>query len=206
MAWKNLVSKLVKARILKTPDIIRAFNKVDRANFMPEHIKQLGASDTALPIGFGQTISQPTTVAFMLERLHPQAGDKALDIGFGSGWTTALLAELVGKTGQVFSIEIVEKLYHFGKENVKKAGYKNTSFFLGSGTLGLPKLAPFDRILVSAAASQIPLNFKKQLDIGGRLIIPIGNVTQTLTLVERKNKNQFAEEHYPGFMFVKLKD
>lgn len=206
MIWKDLVNQLVNKGILKTPDIIRAFNKVDRANFMPKDIRHLASTDVALPIGFGQTISQPTTVAFMLEKLQPQINNRVLDVGFGSGWTSALLAEIVGKTGQIYSIELIKKLYEFGKVNVQKQNYKNVHFFLGSGAQGLPKYAPYDRILVSAATDQIPVSFKKQLNNAGKLIIPIGGVTQALILIERKNTNQFSEIHYPGFMFVRLKE
>jgi len=206
MPWKRLTTTLIKAEILKTPHIIHAFNKIDRTSFMPENIKKMAYTDSALPIGFGQTISQPTTVAIMLELLQPEEGDRILDIGFGSGFSTALLAEITGETGQVFAIELIEKLYEFGKKNVKKLNYKNAHFFLGNGSQGLAKFAPYDRILVSAATNKIPLNLKKQLNSGGRLVIPIGGDNQSLVLVEKIKENQFSEEYFPGFMFVKLKE
>ncbi len=205
MQWQELVDYLVAEKILKTPHIIRAFAKVKRENFMPEKIKYLANKDAALPIGYGQTISQPTTVAIMLELLQPQKGDKVLDIGSGSGWTSALLAEIVGKEGKVYAVEIIPQLLEFGKTNVEKLGYKNVKFFLGNGSLGLKKFAPFDRILCSAAAPEVPLSLKKQLAPQGRMVIPVGSITQSLVLVKRGQNFSFTEERYPGFMFVRLK-
>lgn len=205
MNWQKLVDYLVAEKILKTPSIIRAFAKVGRENFMPSRIRYLANKDAALPIGYGQTISQPTTVAIMMELLQPEKGDKVLDIGSGSGWTTALLAEIVGKEGKVYAVEIVPQLFEFGKENLKKMGYKNVKFFQGNGSLGLKKYAPYDRILCSAAAPEVPLSLKKQLAPKGRLVLPVGSISQALILIKRGSNFSFTEERYPGFMFVPLK-
>ncbi len=125
---KTLVSELVERGRLKTPEIIKAFEKIDRANFMG-YKTDLSYVDNAFPIGHGQTISQPTTVAIMFELLQPKPGDKVLDIGSGSGWTTALLSEIVGPKGKVYSIEIIKELYKFGKKNVEKYSTNgNTQF------------------------------------------------------------------------------
>ena len=205
MTWSGLVDYLIQNSTLKTPSIIQAFNKLDRKNFMPDKIKYLSDKDAALPIGYGQTISQPTTVALMLELLQPEPGQKILDIGSGSGWTTALLAEIVGPKGKIFAVELIPQLVEFGKKNVKNLGYTNVEFILGNGSLGLKEQAPFDRILCSAAAPKIPLSLKKQLASRGRLVIPVGTLSQSLVLVKKGQNSDFSEEHYPGFVFVQLK-
>src|SRR4030043_2133185 len=194
---KTLVSELVSRGRLKTPAIIKAFQKIDRADFMAPEEKNLAYVDNAFPIGHGQTISQPTTVAIMLELLQPKSGDdilpaqggvspsvrqgkgifrygsKVLDIGSGSGWTTALLAEIVGEKGKVYSIEIIKELYQFGKKNVEKYKFKNVEFFNQDGSKGLAEHAPFDKILASASVPKIPLPLKEQLKVGGVLVLPV---------------------------------
>jgi len=205
MDWQDLVNLLIADKILKTPHIIRAFFKVERKNFMPQNVRYLANKDTALPIGYGQTISQPTTVAIMLELLQPEKGNKVLDIGSGSGWTTALLAEIVGQKGEVYAVEIIPQLLEFGKNNVKKAGYKNVKFFQSNGSLGLKKFAPYERILCSAAAPKVPLSLKKQLAPKGNLVIPVGSISQALVLIKRGKNFSFTKERYPGFMFVRLR-
>src|SRR3989339_1715567 len=125
---RNLVNNLKNIGVLKTPAIIEAFLKIDRADFVPEEIKNLAYFNEALAIGLSQTISQPYTVAFTLELLEPKMGDKILDIGSGSGWQTALLAHLVGKNGKIFSVEIISELFKWGKKNVESLGFKNIKF------------------------------------------------------------------------------
>ncbi len=205
MSWTVLIDRLIEEGILRSPRIIRAFKKVDRKHFMPKHIRHLSSTDSAFPIGYGQTISQPTTVAIMLELLQPEEGNKVLDIGSGSGWTTALLAEIVGPKGEVYAVEIVPELVEFGQKNVQKFGYQNVQFFKGNGSLGLKEYAPFDRILCSASAPEVPLPLKKQLAPSGRLVIPVGEISQALVLVKRGKNGQFTEERYPGFVFVPLR-
>mgnify|MGYP005837734049 CR=1 FL=1 len=217
----SLVDNLVSLGYLKTPEIISAFRKIKRVDFLPENIKNLNEIDKALPIGEGQTISQPAVVAFMLELLKPKPGDKVLDIGSGSGWTTALLAYIVSKKenskskslkGKVISIEIILKLKEFGERNVSKYNFIKkgiVSFIHGDGTRGFKKEAPFDRILVSAAAEKVPKALKEQLKIDGRLVIPVKDDNfnnfsyQSIWLVEKK-KDGFIIKKYPGFVFVPL--
>ncbi|MCZ2846105.1 MAG: protein-L-isoaspartate(D-aspartate) O-methyltransferase [Candidatus Bathyarchaeota archaeon] len=198
---KTLVSELVSRGRLKTPEIIRAFEKIDRVDFMDTD-KDLAYIDNAFPIGHGQTISQPTTVAIMFELLQPKGGDKVLDIGSGSGWTTALLANIVGPKGKVYSIEIIKKLYQFGKENVEKYDFKNVEFFCQDGSKGLSKHAPFDKILASASVPEIPPPFKKQLKINGIAVLP---VRDSIFKVIKKTPQKFETEGYPFFVFVPMR-
>ena len=118
----NLIDKLIRDGWLKTPRIIKSFRKIKRIDFLPEEIKNLAEVDEALPIGFEQTISQPLVVAFMLELLQPEPGNKILDVGSGSGWTNALLGQIVGSKGRVISLEIIPELKEFGRRNAEKYG------------------------------------------------------------------------------------
>lgn len=200
----KLVNNLIQGGYLKSDLIIGAFSEIDRIEFVPKELELRAEEDIAFPIGHGQTISQPMTVAFMLELLQPEKGNKILDVGSGSGWTTALLSHIIGNDGMVIALERIEKLKEFGEKNTDKYGYvkKGTARFYNSdGSEGFLREAPYDRILVSAAAEKIPEELKKQLKIGGRMIIPIEN---SVVLVEKKSEIDFDEKEYPGFMFVPL--
>jgi len=217
MSKEQLLKSLISGGYLKTPVIVKAFRKIDRADFVPQDIKDSAYIDNPLPIGHGQTISQPLTVAIMFELLDPKPGQKILDIGFGSGWTTVLLAHIVGDKGKVFGIEIIPEIYEFGKRNIEKYPHSNIKLFNQSGREGLPPEAPpapsglsqawsrgvegFDRILVSASAQEIPEPLKKQLKIGGKLVIPVRN---SIFEIERKEDNEFEEKEHFGFTFVPL--
>ena len=175
---------------------------------LPEELEEEFLADVALPIGHGQTISQPKTVAIMLELLDPCRGQNILDVGSGSGWTTALLCYIAGHEGKVTAIERIEGLMEWGKGNVSK--YKNyvkngeegiAEFYLADGKKGFPKNAPYDRILVNASAKVIPEDLKSQLKIGGKMVIPVRN---NLIYLEKKSENNFYKEEYPGFNFVAL--
>ncbi|OGY45389.1 MAG: protein-L-isoaspartate O-methyltransferase [Candidatus Buchananbacteria bacterium RIFCSPHIGHO2_01_FULL_44_11] len=198
----ELIQELISQGYLKTPAIIKAFKKIKRRDFLPSDLVEEESINAPLPIGHGQTISQPLTVAFMLELLVPAEGQKILDIGSGSGWTTALLAEIVGPSGQVFAIERVAALKEFGQTNVKKYQFNNVEFFYQDGSKGLKEFSPFDRILVSAAAFEVPDELTSQLTINGRLVIP--TMAQDLRLIERTEKNKYQQNIYPGFVFVPL--
>ena len=199
---ERLIEQLISQGYLKTLVIINAFRKIKREDFVVDNLKSESSINAPLPIGQGQTISQPLTVAFMFEQLQPQKGQKILDIGSGSGWTTALLAEIVAETGKVYGIERITELKEFGERNVKKYGFKNVEFFCLDGHKGLPQEAPFDRILVSAAASSVPKALKDQLKIHGRLVIPTNN--NDIRLIIKKDKNNFEEKIFKGFVFVPL--
>jgi len=216
----DLIDNLIQRGWLKTPRIIEAFRKIKRKDFLPKDMGDLAELNEALPIGFGQTISQPLVVAFMIEKLNPQPGNKILDIGSGSGWTTALLAEIIGTKGQVFGIEIVPELKEFGEKNVAKYNFIEkgvAEFFCADGSKGLPKEAPFDRILASAtlaaakggkedlssltSAQILPQEWRKQLKVGGKIVTPIGT---SIWLFIKKSEKEFQEIEYPGFVFVPL--
>lgn len=178
-----------------------AFKSVPREVFLPEEIRSQAQKDEALPIGYGQTNSQPYTVEKMLRWLDPQSGDKVLDVGSGSGWTSALLAYAVGKLGQVYAVEKVPELVVFGRENCLQLGITNITFFEAHYTLGLPQYAPYDKILVSAAASALPDELVSQLSTGGKLVVPVKN---TILEITKTNTEDLEIIQHPGFIFVPL--
>ena len=201
---EKMVKELIEGGWLKTKRIINAFLKIKREDFLPEDLKHLAYLNEALPIGYGQTISQPLVVAFMLEKLDPRPGEKILDIGAGSGWTSALLAEIVGEKGKVIAIEIIPELVEFGKKNVSKYNFiekGRVKFICGDGTKGYVQEAPYDKILCSASAKEVPNAWKEQLRIGGKIITPIKNSIVELTKISEK---EFQILEYPGFVFVPL--
>ncbi len=202
--YQKLVDQLVSERTLATKEITKAFYKIDRSNFFPEDNKNQAGINIAFPIGFDQTISQPFTVAFMLELLQPKAGHKILDIGSGSGWQAALLAEIVGGRGRVIGLEIIPELQKLGSKNLQKFAFKNIEIFNQDGSKGLLKEAPFDRIIGAAAIPKIPPSLKKQLKINGRLVMPVGKDEQELVLIIRKGEDDYIEEKFPGFVFVPM--
>lgn len=220
---EELIENLIRDGYLKTPLIIEAFRKINREDFVINEFKEYAYVNEPLQIGYGQTISQPLTVAFMLELLQPQPGDRILDIGSGSGWQTALLAYCVshqGKPGKVFAIDRIPELVEFGKKNVAKYNFLGkgiVEFIWGDGSLGWPnvKMYPellesssesrlsegFDKIICAASAEQIPKQWEKQLKIGGRLVAPVKN---SIWLLIKKNDKEFEEQEFPGFAFVPL--
>jgi len=200
----KLVNDLITNGYLKTDLIIDAFSEISRIEFVPKELEGEADRDVALPIGYGQTVSQPLTVAIMLELLDLKRDQKILDVGSGSGWTTALLSYIVGDQGKVIAIERIEQLKKFGEKNADKFGYVEkgiAEFYNADGSIGFPPAAPFDRILVSAAADKIPQALKDQLKIGGKMVIPVKN---TITFLEKKSETDFYKEEYPGFTFVPL--
>lgn len=201
----QLIDQLVADKVLSTPQIIDAFRKVSRHLFVTHQFKADAHINTPLPIGFGQTISQPLTVALMLEALQVEPGQRVLDVGAGSGWTAALLAELVGSTGSVVALERIPQLRQQAEANVRAAGYTKIEFHTADGAQGWADAAPFDRIHVAAAAHhEIPPALKEQLAIGGRLVVPVGEETQDVVVVVRETETSFHETRHPGFQFVPL--
>jgi len=201
MSQNELTNHLTDAGVLKTSRIVDAFRTIDRADFVPEKYLNEAYGDYPLPLGYGQTISQPTTVAFMLEKLQPQAGEKILDVGSGSGWTTALLAQIVGPAGKVCGVEIVPELAELGRKNLANYELNWAEIKLVTGELGCPPLAPFNKILVSAAAEELPDELLSQLKSGGRLVIPIQN---SIWQIDKAAAGKFRQQEFPGFVFVPL--
>jgi protein-L-isoaspartate(D-aspartate) O-methyltransferase len=203
----KLVQHLIDQGYLKSPQIIKAFKKIKRQDFVLPILKDSWQEDIPLSIGHGQTISQPLTVAFMLELLSPCLGDKVLDIGSGSGWTAALLAEIVGPQGKVFAVERILELKEFGENNVKKYNFiksERVKFIQGNGTKGLVSEAPFDCIHVGAAAQRIPAPLLKQLKIKGKMVIPQGLDLQDMVLVKKTGEKTYQSKRFAGFSFVPL--
>lgn len=179
----------------------QAFKKINRRDFVPADLQTQAHVDAPLPIGFGQTISQPMTVRLMLEWLAAQPGDKVLDVGSGSGWTTALLSHIVGSKGEVFAVERIPELVVFGRENCAKVGVKNAQFFQASGVYGLPEQSPYERILVSAAAEKLPEELLDQLTVGGKLVIPVQHDILEIT---KTSARDYEVNVHSGFVFVPL--
>lgn len=196
-----LVDDMIFSNMLQSPQIIDAFRAVDRKYFVPASFAEDTYIDAPLPIGNGQTISQPSTVAFMLERLEPQEGDKVLDIGSGSGWTTALLCHIVGEKGSVTGVERVDALVGQGRENLSKFNFGSHCHIESAGEkLGLTG-EQFDRILVSASADEIPEELFSQLKIGGILVIPVEN---SIYKFKKVSEEEITTEEFYGFVFVPL--
>lgn len=203
---KQLIKDLISSGYLTTPRIIDAFQKIDRKDFVTDEYKDKAYINTALPIGYGQTISQPLTVAFMLELLQPEPGNKVLDIGSGSGWQTALLADIVGDPpageGKVFAMELIPELVSWSRKNITRYNFIQkgiVKFACADASNGLREEAPFDRIIAAASTQQIPSSWKEQMRIGGRMVVPVNN---SVWLLVKKEENNFEEKEYKGFVFV----
>lgn len=200
----QLMHSLIEKGYLRSDRVIEAFSDIGRAEFVPEELAHNADADIPLPIGYGQTISQPLVVAFVLELLDIKEGSNVLDVGSGSGWTTALLAHIVGPAGRVTGLEIVPALYAFGKDNLAKFkrfdGY-TIELYNVNGRDGYPKNAPYDRILVSASAEDVPSALTEQLKSGGKMVVPVNNA---IWLVEKDAKGEVRTEPFEGFSFVPL--
>jgi len=181
--------------------IEQAFERIHREDFLPTNLKYIADIDAPIPIGYGQTNSQPSTVKQMLEWLDAKPGNKVMDVGSGSGWTSALLSEIIGSKGTVWTVEIIPELLNMAEENCKAINRKNIFFFIANEHLGLSEFAPFDRILVNAAARNLPLKLLKQLKIGGKMVIPIKH---DILEVSRILEKEYVTTIHPGFTFVPL--
>jgi len=199
-ARRNMVEYQIKARGIKDKRVLSAMLKVPRHLFVPEEMRDLAYRDEPLPIGYSQTISQPYIVAYMTEALKLRPEDKVLEIGTGSGYQTAILAELVR---EVYTIEIIPELSQRAEETLKNLGYTNIEFLIGDGSKGWPEKAPFDAILVSAAPAEVPPALVDQLQINGRLILPVGTDSQELVLI-KKTKKGLEKTSLIGVRFVPL--
>ena len=181
-----MVAEQIKARGVKDEKVLQAMGKILRHRFVPENLIPHAYEDSPLPIGFGQTISQPYIVALMTELLNPEGSDRVLEVGTGSAYQAAVLSEIVD---EVYTIEIFEELGTSAKERLKDLGYDNVKVKIADGYYGWPEHGPFDAIIVTCAASHIPPPLIQQLKEGGKMCIPVGSVfwAQNLMLVEKKN-------------------
>jgi len=186
---------------IHSPRVLEVMGRVPRERFVPEGVRHLAYADRALPIACEQTISQPYIVALMTEALNLQGGERVLEIGTGSGYQTAVLAELAG---EVISIERHELLSAEAARVLTELGYKNVRLIVGDGTLGWPEGAPYDRILVAAAAGRVPPALEQQLAEGGTLVIPVGPAHQQTLEAYRKVGGRLVAEPLSGCRFVPL--
>jgi protein-L-isoaspartate(D-aspartate) O-methyltransferase len=185
------------------PLVLATMNKVERHLFVPRSQQRYGYENRPLPIGHGQTISQPYIVALMTDLLDPKSNQTVLEIGTGSGYQAAVLAELVKR---VYTIEIVEPLGREAKDRIARLGYRNTEVKIGDGYYGWPEHGPFDGIIVTAAATHIPPPLIKQLKPGGKMVIPVGAsfLTQYLLLVEKQRDGSVVSQQVLPVRFVPL--
>ena len=186
-----------------SPAVMDAMRKVPREHFVSAELKPLAHSNGPLPIGCGQTISQPYIVALMTDLLQPQEGFVVLEVGTGSGYQSAVLSCLVKK---VYSIEIISELAHAAKQRLRRLHYNNVEIKAGDGYYGWEEFAPYDGIIVTAAASEVPPPLIEQLKPGARLVIPVGkpHMYQELMLIEKDDKGQLVSSNVLGVAFVPL--
>ena len=197
----QMVDTQIRLRGISDPRVLAAFRRVPRHHFVPKHLWDQAYNDYPLPIGEDQTISQPYMVAIMTEALELRETDRVLEIGAGSGYQAAILAELAA---EVYTIDRLESLAQAADLALKGLGYKNVKVRVGDGTLGWPEEAPFDAIIVTAGAPQVPRPLTEQLTLGGRLVIPVGDqYSQTLTRV-RRTTGGLKFEYLGGCRFVRL--
>ncbi|MFH0912981.1 MAG: protein-L-isoaspartate(D-aspartate) O-methyltransferase [Candidatus Omnitrophota bacterium] len=198
---KRMVEEQLIPRGIKNPQVLAAFLKVERHRFIPQDLRSNAYADFPVPIGDGQTISQPYIVSLMTEHLDISGQDKVLEIGAGSGYQTAILAELAK---EVYSIERFTALGKKAEIILNESGYKNIKIKIDDGTLGWPEFAPFDKIIITAASPKIPLPLTEQLKENGKLILPLGeSSSQVLTLIEKK-KGKLESRDICGCVFVPL--
>lgn len=198
---REMVGTQLIARGISAPRVLEAFRKVPRHAFVPENIRSSAYDDCALPIGEGQTISQPYMVAIMTELLKLKGGEEVLEIGTGSGYQTAILSMLCKK---VYTMERIKALAQRAENILHRLGYNNVEYIVGDGTEGYLPQAPYDGILVTAGCPEIPAPLIEQLSEGGRLVVPVGERhLQTLTVLT-KEKGKTRTEESIGCVFVPL--
>ena len=196
----SMVEDQIERRGVNNENVLEAMREVPRHEFVPDHLKKYAYSDEPLPIGEDQTISQPYIVAYMTEYLQLGGGDKVLEIGTGSGYQAAVLAEIVDT---VYTIEIVEVLAKQAEKTLERLGYENVLVKRGDGYAGWPEHAPYDAIIITAAPTKIPQPLLEQLKIGGIMILPLGDYSQELVLIE-KNLKGFEQKTLLPVRFVPM--
>lgn len=197
-----MVESQIVARGVRDRAVLRAMRNVPREEFVPDELRNRAYDDGPLPIGSNQTISQPFIVASMVESLQLSVDDRVLEIGVGSGYAAAVIAEIVD---EVYGIERHEELASTARERLGRLGYDNVEIRLGDGTKGWEEKAPFDAIVVAAAAPKIPESLKDQLAIGGRMVIPVGSSTFDQSLIRiTRTRHGVTEERLEAVRFVPL--
>ncbi len=203
---EHLVDYWESSGTIKDKRLLDAFKAVPREMFIRESYLSEAYGDYPLPIGHGQTISQPTTVMMMTQALELKPGDKVLEVGAGSGYQAAIIAKMVGENGKVITTEIVSELVLFAQDNLKKAGIKNVEVVCLDGSKGYEKQAPYDKIIVTAACPKIPKPLIEQLKEGGIIVAPVGALFFGQNMVKaRKVNGKLEKESLGQFVFVPLK-
>lgn len=197
---ESMVTTQIKSRGIKDMNVLEAMEKVPRHVFVPENMRKAAYNDEPLPIGNGQTISQPYIVAYMTEVLQLSVEEKVLEVGTGSGYQAAVLAEIAR---EVFTVEIIDGLSKNAQEVLQAEGYTNIHFRVGDGSYGWEENAPYDAIMVTAAPPEVPKALQDQLKIGGRMIVPVGDAFQELVLIVRE-KRRFKKKKLLPVRFVPL--
>ncbi|MDH3278991.1 MAG: protein-L-isoaspartate(D-aspartate) O-methyltransferase [Nitrosopumilus sp.] len=202
-ALNDLINYLKNSRFLNDKKVEDAFRNIPRHEFVPSSELDYAYYNEPLPIKKNQTISQPAVVSRMTEWLDVKQGQKVLEIGTGSGWQTAILSYLVGQ-GTVYSVEIKPELVKFAQENLEKLGINNVNMILSDGSIGYSKASPYDRIMITAACTEIPLPLLDQLADGGLLIAPVGDSSQSLILLQKTRKGIIEIKNESHYVFVPL--
>ena len=212
--WNQLIDNLVRERSLNSRNVIQAMKKVPRAPFLPQRSHEYASIDAPLPIGKGQTVSAPHMVAIMNEASELKMGHRVLEVGAGCGWHAATIGEIVAPKdssrsgrGHVYTVEIVAELAQLARENIMRQGFGDrVTVVHADGSLGYPDQSPYDRILVTAAAPEVPPPLKEQLKIGGILVIPVGSAQmfQSLIRVRKNSEGKLLQENLGGVAFVPL--
>lgn len=212
--WDQLVDNLVGEKVLSSPNVIRAMKQVPRASFLPKRSIEYASLDAPLPIGKGQTVSAPHMIAIMNEALDLELGHHVLEVGAGCGWHAATIGEIVSpkdaprsERGHVYTVEIVPELAQLARENIMRHGFGDrVTVIHGDGSLGHPSSSPYDRILVTAAAPEVPSPLVQQLKTGGILVVPVGSVHlfQSLIRMCKAPDGDLTRENLGGVAFVPL--
>lgn len=196
-----LIKRLSGLQILKTPEIVEAFARIDRSKFIKPEYSARAYEDKSFPIESGQVISQPAAMATMLELLQPKKGEKILDIGAGSGWSTALLAYIVGFTGKVIGTEIMPQLLEVSSRNLLSAEIRNARIVPATKDLGFPAQGPYDRILSTAYMTHIPFELLDQVYDGGTIVLPVKN---DIVKIVKADQNNLQITSHLGYQFTPM--
>ncbi len=198
---EEMIETQLMGRDITDGKVLKAMSDINREDFVPENMKHMAYQDGPLPIGKGQTISQPYIVAYMTQALDLQPDDIVLEVGSGCGYNAAVMSRLAE---HIYSVEIIDWLAEQARENLANAGISNVTVLTGNGYKGWPEKAPFDKIVLTAAAPVIPETLKDQLKTGGKILAPVGIALQKLMILEKLDETNFKEKDLIGVRFVPM--